>query len=522
VAPARAAEEMNKPVFVVRLKSLDAMLSDAQYLAGLAGKGEEAKQGMAILKGMIGEKGLEGIDTKRPIGFYSGLTEGVVDSPMVVMVPVADEDAVMEVVKKFGVKAEKDDNGIYEVTMPRLPVGVYFRFANKYAYVTFGKIKNIKGDAALKPEIIFTGDDNAFGNLTVNLDQIPTNLKDMVLTQTERKVADFKEQKLPGETETQREFRLAVVNEVMNQLKGLLKDGKSFNIRLNVDQKAGELSLTTRLIGADGSELGNTIADLGKGPSLAAGIITGQNAAVSLRTHVSLPGKLRKTLEPVIDETMEKLLKKENDKVKKELMEIVLKAVAPTAKSAELDGGFSLTGPGENDLYTVLLGIKVKDGSDIEKSVRQVLEKGPAEVKGIVKLDVEKAGGVNIHQITPPQYDAKHRKVLGENPIYFAVRDDAIIVASGERGLAELKSALSSEPKPGSCFHMELSLAKLAPVMDDKIAAAAAKKAFEKGTTDDKIVVVFHGGKAAELRMSMKAQVVKFIALTDEMKKAER
>lgn len=525
VLPARAADEKAKPVLLARLKSIDGLLADGRYLAELAGKGEEAKQGVELLKAMIGgAKGLEGFDTTRPIGFYSGLTEGFVDSPVVLMLPVADEKAIMGLLERFEIKPEKNDDGSYSVTIPNVPKAIpqaHFRFANKYLYGTVGRVKNIAKDAILKPEDFFTDDENTATSLTINLDQIPDNLKKLALTQTERRVADYKDQKLPGETETIKAFRVAVIDETMSEFKTLLDDGKTFTLRAVIDKKAGELALTTSLIGKPGSDLAKAIAETGSGKSVAAGIIA-TDAAVRLLTHVSLPGNLRKTLEPAVDEVIGIALKKENDNLKKELLEIVLKAVAPTVKSAELDAGFSMTGPNGNGLYSMVFGVKVKDGSDIEKAVKQVLEKAPPEAKDIVKVDVEKVGGVNIHKITPPQIDEKTRKMLGDNPIYFAVRDNALIVSAGDKGLATLKSALSAEPKAGTCFQLDIALAKLAPVMDDKVAAAAAKQAFEKGKNDDQISVTFRGGKSAEFRLSAKAQLVKFFVLADELKKKEQ
>src|SRR5438309_1922393 len=70
-APARAADEKPQPAVVVGVRSLDALLSNARYLASLAGEGERAKQAEKIVKGRIGAKGLEGIDAKRPFGFYA-------------------------------------------------------------------------------------------------------------------------------------------------------------------------------------------------------------------------------------------------------------------------------------------------------------------------------------------------------------------------------------------------------------------------------------------------------------------
>ena len=52
VLPVVRAAEDKAPTVVVRVKSITGLLEDAQYLADLAGKGEEARQGAAVLNAL--------------------------------------------------------------------------------------------------------------------------------------------------------------------------------------------------------------------------------------------------------------------------------------------------------------------------------------------------------------------------------------------------------------------------------------------------------------------------------------
>src|SRR5271166_3619808 len=70
----RTVEAKTKqPAVVLRIASLDALIEDARYLAELVGKGESAKQAESFLKSFTGEKGLGGLDTTKPFGFYGKL-----------------------------------------------------------------------------------------------------------------------------------------------------------------------------------------------------------------------------------------------------------------------------------------------------------------------------------------------------------------------------------------------------------------------------------------------------------------
>src|SRR5262249_25578584 len=73
--PVRAAEDAKAPALVVRIKSLDGLLDDAMYLAELAGAGEQARQGKAMLPILLGEKESERIDPTRPLGLYGTMSE---------------------------------------------------------------------------------------------------------------------------------------------------------------------------------------------------------------------------------------------------------------------------------------------------------------------------------------------------------------------------------------------------------------------------------------------------------------
>jgi hypothetical protein len=121
---ARAAD----PAVEVRLKSVDALLARAEFVGGLAGKAEEAKQFAGLAKAFTNAKGLEGIDTTKDFGFYAAVTPDVADSPLVLMAPIKDEDAFLGLfANKLGLTPKKADGGVYSLDVPMVPKPVYFR-----------------------------------------------------------------------------------------------------------------------------------------------------------------------------------------------------------------------------------------------------------------------------------------------------------------------------------------------------------------------------------------------------------
>src|SRR5262249_3249085 len=133
--PVRAADpETKAPAIIVRVKSIDGLLDDAKYVAKLTGNDEEVKQVDGFLRSLLGDKGSEGIHTKRHIGFYGSVSEDFLNSNGALMTPVDEEKNFVALLERFNVQAKKDANGVYAVTLPNVPVPfpVFMRVANKY------------------------------------------------------------------------------------------------------------------------------------------------------------------------------------------------------------------------------------------------------------------------------------------------------------------------------------------------------------------------------------------------------
>src|SRR5437870_10191917 len=83
---AKAAKKA--PALIVRIRSLDSVIEDFNYLAAQVGKEEEAKQGIELLKERTGGKGLDGIDVKKPMGGYVFAGPNGTDSYGAFMLPI--------------------------------------------------------------------------------------------------------------------------------------------------------------------------------------------------------------------------------------------------------------------------------------------------------------------------------------------------------------------------------------------------------------------------------------------------
>jgi hypothetical protein len=520
--PAAAGEKKSdkptKPTLVVRLASLDNLIADARYLAELAGKGNEAEQAEKMLKAMAGgDKGLGGLDTTKPMGLYGYLGPGGIDSQAVILLPIRDEKAFTDKIESFGLKPEKADGGAWKLDIEQIPFApVYFRFANKYVYATVRDLDVLDKDRLLDPATVLAG--SGFASAVINLDGIPKELKEMALAQTELQIANAKEKDTPNETKAQKALRQAVLDEAFQRLKELLNDGGALSAHFEVDRTAGELSLTASLAGKAESKLAAGIAELGKITSVAAGAI-GSDAAMSIQLDVALPKNLREVLTAVVEEGMQQGLEKEKDEAKRKVAESLVKVITPTIKMGELDASVSLRGPDASGVYTLVGVGKIKDGKSVEAALKEALKESPVKEQGSLAIDFAKVGDVNIHKAVPDKVDDKTRTTLGDGPVYFAFRDDALIVAGGSGALDAIKSAIAAGPAPGKIAQIELAFSRFAKLMTEQTKAAPdiAKKVFKGG--DDTLSIALEGGAALKLGLRMKAKLVTFIAGLEEAKR---
>lgn len=524
-APARPAPDpgtATKPGLVLRVQPIDELLANARYLAGLVGQEEQARQFEGLIKSMAGPQGLDGLDTKRPLAFYGNVGPNGFDSTAVLMIPVADEKALLGLLERLEVKAEKGKDDLYSLKNENLPVPIYLRFAHKYAYVTFQDDTAIAKDKLIPPQqILPAGQDTAVVSLTTSLGAIPDNLKQMAIQQLEDQLAEEKKKKDPNETELEHKFKVQLLDTIGAQLTSVIRDGEDVNLSFNVDRKAGDLSLDVSMSAKPGSKLARTIAELGQGKSVVAGLI-GADSTMNLVFHLALGDDLRKAMAPVIDEAIKKAVEEEKDPAKRALTAKLLKVIEPTLKAAEFDAAMDVRGPSANDLYTVVAGLKLKDGETVERALRDALKDLPPAERAKVKFDVDQAGKVKIHRLdVQKDLDEEFRKSFGDNPVYVAFRSDAAFVAAGEKGLMAIKDAINAPPKAAVAARVEISMARLAQAMasTQKGALKAAQEAFGKDGQADKFRATVEGGQVLRVRAQVKAPVIKFLAKVAELDK---
>ncbi len=517
---ARAADDKTPatPGIVLRVQSLDELMSNFRYLATLVGREEEAKQLEGILQAKAGgPRGLEGIDAKRPLGAYVVFGEGGIENTTAVgLIPIADEKAFVGLVENFGVKVEKDRDDLYVVTGDALKVPIYFRFAHRHAYVTGLNKHAIDKAKLLAPGAVLTANPGEVLSLTLRIDGIPRAVRDLAIAQVELQLDGAKEEQKEGAGPAERALRIELIDLLKRHVVAVIRDGRDLALRAQVDRAAQELSLDLAVSAQKDTPLAEDLARLGQQKSLVAGLV-GRESVLNVVVDLPREKKLADALQEFVAEQIKRDIAKETNREKRERAERMFRAFAPALKLGDADLALDIRGPHKDGLYTLVAGRKVVDGAVLEKALRAVVKELPEREQAQFSLDVEKVGEVAIHRIDLLERDAAYRKVFGDEPAYFAVRADAAFVATGPGALPALKETLKVEAKVGKPVQIELSMGRLAQAMagEKPEAPRAAAKAFAPDREADKIRLAVEAGQELKLRLVVKTPVLRFLHLME-------
>jgi hypothetical protein len=517
------------PTVVVRIEPLDDLLADARYLGALADRDELVKQFEGLVRAKAGPKGLDGIDLKRPLGFYGTVGPQGFDSSGVLMVPVADEKAFLALLDKLNLKPEKGKDGLYTVQAENtLAPAVYFRFANDYAYATVLNESVIDRSALPSPNQVLPAGRGGLAVASVRLDRIPDGIKQLALGQLGLRLADLRDRSFKGETKAENEFWKQAFEELAEDVKLLLRDGHELSLRVDVDRKKQDLTVEATADGKSASKLATEVVGLGEAKSRFAGLLS-KDAALQGLVRLTLPEELRRALQPVIDESVDRSLAKAANEERRGQAERFFKALEPTFKAGDVDGVAVLQAPADGGAHTLLFGAAVKDGEAVERAFRALVKGLPEGDRSRIKLDADEAGSVKIHRIDAQKdFDEQGRRAFGDNPLYLAIGPDAAFLVFGAGGAEAIKKALAVEPAAADPLRLEVSLSSLAPAIainrkDTKgVVAKAAQEAFGQDPDADRLRLLVEGGKALKVRFSMKGPVLKFVSQLDRAEQAEK
>jgi hypothetical protein len=517
-AGAASAQPAKAPTVEFRLRSVTDLFGKAEYVAGLAGKDDVVKQVWQVVQVLSTDgKDLEGLDLKRPFGVYATLTENVIDSPVTVMVPIADADKFLGLLKERAqIDVKKNDDGTYKVPLPEQaanPVidAVFVRFANEYAYI--GRTaKDLDPKGLIAPKAFFAKDDGSVGSLIVRVDAIPEKVRTLVLGELELLVNEAKKRDANMSPAEKAAADLATDLGV-GAVKTFLEDAKEVALRVFIDEKGDDLSAELTVTAKPGTTLAKNLADLGGKSSLPAGIVATKNPAARASAKGALPADARKRLEKVIDEAAKEMVGKAGGAQEAAVVQKIVDAVSPTLKAAELDLAVTLSAPNAKGKHTLLAALAVKDGKGIEKLAKEFapFAAGAADFT----FDVAKVGDFSLHKVVLNDVPPEFEDIFGTKTIWLAT-SDKLIAASVEPDGEALKAGLKAAAVPVPALDIELSAARLLPLVardlkPDEVKALLKDAFGDSPAGKDTVTVTITGGEQLTAKAKIKGKAVKLL-----------
>lgn len=500
---------------VLAVKSIDALKADIRYVLTLVEQKELADQLDAVITLSTQGKGLQGVDSQRPLGIYGGVSKDQ-EPQGFVFVPISDERAFLKLLEQMKCKvgeASMDEDRIRSLELPS-EQELALRCVNQYAYVA-SKPGLLKGKLPAPAALIPASHKDSLIAGNVRFDALSKEFKQLFIQGMEAGMEKDKERRA-NESETEYQGRLVGMKLAKEMFVSILEEGRELTLGLDINQQRNKLGLDLALAARPGTKMATSFRDLQKSPSMFGRL--GRNPVMGAVARLPVNESMQALISKAVDDMIAELPKKEKDPKKRAEAETVVRWLEPTLKADTFDVAFVVNDPGKDGKLVLVGAMKVKDGKKFDKMFRDMLKEKPADEKERVELDHARAEGVAIHRITPSKEDRDPDSPFGDPTVFLASREDAILMTVGANGLSAMKDVLAdldkAPPANLAPVQAEFALARLAQLgkgdIFKKRDAENFAKVFSGADKDkDKIRLTLTGGDSLRLLLEMDAQILK-------------
>ena len=523
--PVSAQEAKPGPAIEVRVASVNDLLVAAKFLGESVNRGEAVKQGVEFLQSQFDDaKGLDGLDPKRPWGLSVTVTPNVIDSPVVLAVPLADRESLLKLLQgKLNLDPKKLDGDVYEVKVPNVPVPVYFRLTKDHVLVTVMNAKSLDAPPALD---FLNGKEASQLVARLHYDRLPADVKKVVFAQWELQANDGMRRARPGETPAETKLRQWVLEQTLPGIQSLLNDGATLSVSLDIDtpQAKGELRIDARLTAKSGTGLAKTIRGL-EGRAGVALPLPEARKLFTLDAKLGLPEGAKASFAPLVDALLADAVK-DARKDQQIPLQLVTDALKPTLQSGELDVRMAATAGAKSGTLEFFGALQTVKGVEVEKLAKFVAGLAPADAATFA-FDTKTVGGVKLHGVTVKQRDMQDR--FGTQAVQLGTSDGRFLVAI-EAGGKALEGIAAAAARPNAAvFDLDVALAAYATFSEKVIPAEIARALYagvygvelgtDPGAGRDSFAVRVAGGDALTARVVLSGKTLKLLTALDADRK---
>jgi hypothetical protein len=483
------AQAQRKPVAMLSVSSIDAILGNVQYLTDAAGAGE-----LGEFATMMANPYMQGMDRTKPIGMV--LTTNGEDFLPLAFVPVKDLDATLSILEEQVGTPRELGNGIKEIAGIQ---PVFIKEQKGWAFI--GQTVESLGDLPENPVAMLNAmpQDYDFA-IRGKIQNVPKVYLDMAVNTLKDSIKQGLEQLSEEDRKNQEDAVLAQ----MNQFETFIKESDEITIgwKTEADKKRTYLDLTFTAV--PGGTLAEKMSAMANAKSDFTGFLR-PDAAMTLNLSSEIPeDQIQASIDAItsLKSTALREIEKDDDlkspearKAAGEILTAAIDILVDTIKTGKFDGGASVVlAP---NALTALGGFHVAEGKDVEAVLRRVADmaKDEPDFPGI-NFNVDKQGDIAFHTMTipiPEEEDA--RKLLGDTlEIAVGTGKDSAYFGFGHNCVAQLKSIISSQPaqQPVPPFQMTMSLKPImqfVSAIEDNPLIGSVKDALDDVGTKDHVKI---------------------------------
>ena len=461
----------------------------------------------------LGTDWKKAVDTARPLFGYLSMNAEAPTVVLTVLIPVKDEPSFRKMIAGVVGKVAEGKDGVLSFEVPGerdaegKPVSAFVRFANQHAYVTYKDAAAVALNRIPTPSQVVAGDPTAGISARLYMDRMP----DVFRHQAIGGVQQFKATMNGGMTGgpggpmwamafTQMVLFGGPMFQMLPLSEPAIRDGQELTLNVRYERARLNLSLDATLTAKSGSELSKLTAALKPATSLFPQMLGADWAARGL-IRGTVPAELLKLIVPQMEAGIAQAPKE--DAVWGAFAGTIGESLLPSLREGEMDLAGGLAGPGKEDRYGIVGGLRIKDAANVEKALRAAVKALPQAVQAMFKIDAATVGGVKVHQLLLPPLPEPAKSIFGESTVHIAFRPDAVIVAFGDGAPGAIEPALTAKPAQTKQTFVDASGRKLLPLVT-KIDADVGKKfkAF-LGTDIDRVPILemaVEGGSALKVR----------------------
>ncbi len=466
-----------KPILIVSIAGYQRIMDDIAFVGKLSDSPDLAKNLEGMITFFTQGQGLAGLDKTKPWGLAAS-TDGL-SFQLLAFIPTKDLKKLLDALS--GILGDpEEENGIYKIQAPGLPIPLYIKEANGFAFIS----QDSAGLSSLPqdPVKLLAGLDKQYDvAIRLGVQNIPEVFRQLAIDQIKMGVEGSLEQ-APGESDAEYEARSKQTQAQMDTLVTTLNELDEVTLGFSIDESARRTFLELSLTAAEGTPTAKQFTSLPAPPSKFAGFLLDGAVATLHINSKSAPENTEQAL-VVLKSLRQQVLSQIDDQeglggardTVKDVVGQLMDVLDDTVKGGVFNGGAAIVGDGP---FTVVAGGQVADGARLEgvvKKLADLAKNDPGFPADALKLNADKHKDIVFHTLTVdiPADDENAddiKKLIGDKLILtVGVGKQAAFLGIGSNGIETLKKVIDKSAgvtdTPGKPLELNVALAPVLKLM---------------------------------------------------------